>query len=184
VDWVDDPDSRVDIATTALRDLRGIARLGWSLLRHEVPVSEVRESLGRVGATATSGRIGTQVALFASIGVASTLAYGLLYVLLRGELGAQPANAVALVLTAIVNTAANRRFTFGVRGRDNLGRHHTQGLAIFAAGLALTSGSLWLLDALALGTGRAVEVLVLTAANLTVTVLRFVLMRLWVFARR
>jgi glycosyltransferase involved in cell wall biosynthesis len=28
VDWVDDPDSRVDIARTALADLRGIARLG------------------------------------------------------------------------------------------------------------------------------------------------------------
>ena len=27
VDWVDDPDSRVDIVRTALEDLRGIARL-------------------------------------------------------------------------------------------------------------------------------------------------------------
>ena len=27
VDWVDDPDSRVDIVRTALDDLRGIARL-------------------------------------------------------------------------------------------------------------------------------------------------------------
>jgi glycosyltransferase involved in cell wall biosynthesis len=30
VDWVDDPDSRVDIARTAARDLRGIWRLIWS----------------------------------------------------------------------------------------------------------------------------------------------------------
>ena len=28
VDWVDDPDSRVDIVSTALADLRGVARLG------------------------------------------------------------------------------------------------------------------------------------------------------------
>ena len=27
VDWVDDPDSRVDIVRTALDDLRGVARL-------------------------------------------------------------------------------------------------------------------------------------------------------------
>jgi hypothetical protein len=27
VDWVDDPDSRVDIVPTAIEDLRGIARL-------------------------------------------------------------------------------------------------------------------------------------------------------------
>jgi glycosyltransferase involved in cell wall biosynthesis len=29
VDWVDDPDSRVDIAATVLADLRGVARLMW-----------------------------------------------------------------------------------------------------------------------------------------------------------
>ena len=33
VDWVDDPDSRVDIVRTALEDLRGIARLGGELSR-------------------------------------------------------------------------------------------------------------------------------------------------------
>ena len=31
VDWIDDPDSRVDIAATALADLRGIARVGSGL---------------------------------------------------------------------------------------------------------------------------------------------------------
>ncbi len=31
VDWVDDPDSRVDVLATALADLRGIARLGRAL---------------------------------------------------------------------------------------------------------------------------------------------------------
>ncbi len=29
VDWVDDPDSRVDVMGTALADLRGVARLAW-----------------------------------------------------------------------------------------------------------------------------------------------------------
>jgi hypothetical protein len=33
VDWVDDPDSRVEIVRTAFDDLRGIARLAWSFLR-------------------------------------------------------------------------------------------------------------------------------------------------------
>ena len=33
VDWIDDPDSRVDILATALDDLRGIARLGRGLMR-------------------------------------------------------------------------------------------------------------------------------------------------------
>jgi glycosyltransferase involved in cell wall biosynthesis len=33
VDWVDDPDSRVEIVPTAIEDLRGIARLSWRLAR-------------------------------------------------------------------------------------------------------------------------------------------------------
>ena len=70
--------------------------------------------------------------VFALIGIASTLAYALLYVLLRGNLGAQEANAVALAVTAIANTAANRRFTFGFRGSAGALRHQVQGLLVFA----------------------------------------------------
>ena len=93
------------------------------------------------------------------------------------------ANFTALLVTAVVNTAANRRFTFGVRGPRDAVRHQVQGLLIFLTGLAVTSGSLALLHAT--GTpSRGVEIVVLTAANLAVTVLRFVAMRLWVFVGR
>ena len=37
------------------------------------------------------------------------------------------ANAVALVATAVANTAANRRFTFGVQGRAGLTGDHIGG---------------------------------------------------------
>ena len=47
VDWVDDPDSRVDIRATALADLRGIARLARALSRGDVPVPELRAAAGR-----------------------------------------------------------------------------------------------------------------------------------------
>jgi glycosyltransferase involved in cell wall biosynthesis len=47
VDWVDDPDSRVDVWRTALEDLRGIGRLGWALLRGRMPLTEMAERLGR-----------------------------------------------------------------------------------------------------------------------------------------
>src|ERR1700760_1120535 len=53
VDWVDDPDSRVDIVRTAVEDLRGIARLGGELSR------------------------------FSLVGVASTTLYLLLFLALR-----------------------------------------------------------------------------------------------------
>ena len=49
------------------------------------------------------------------------------------------------------------------------------------AGLATTSGALYLLHQLASAPHPAVEVLVLTAANLLVTLMRFVAMRVWIF---
>jgi hypothetical protein len=55
------------------------------------------------------------------------------------------------------------------------------GLIVFGLGLALTSGSLGLLGAAAPGAGHLVEVGVLVLANLAATVLRFLLLRGWVF---
>ena len=45
VDWVEDPDSRVDILRTARDDLRGVARLGWALVRGRPPLAEVTARL-------------------------------------------------------------------------------------------------------------------------------------------
>lgn len=160
VDWVDDPDSRVDIVSTAVADLKGIARLGL----------------------APAGIV-SQLVRFATIGVASTVAYLLLYLLLRGVLSAQWANALALVTTAVLNTAANRRLTFGVSGPAGRLRHQAQGLVVFGIGLAMTSGSLALLQGLAPDASRLLEVSVLVAANVAATVVRFLLFRSWMFRR-
>jgi putative flippase GtrA len=185
VDWVDDPDSRVDIASTALADLRGVARLGRALVRGDLPLHELRAAAGR-GALDPPGvphRLTAQAVRFAAIGVVSTLAYLLLFVLARPSMGAQAANLVALLVTAVGNTAANRRITFGVRGRPGAGRHQLQGLVVFALGLALTSGALLLLAHVAAHPARLLELSVLVVANLLATALRFVLLREWVFAR-
>nr|MDT0663662.1 GtrA family protein [Micromonospora sp. DSM 115978] len=122
-----------------------------------------------------------QLVRFASVGLASTLAYLVLFVLLRTVTGAQAANLVALLVTAVGNTAANRRMTFGVTGRVGAGRHHLQGLLVFALGLALTSGSLALLHVATNTPHPGLELAVLVTANAVATVLRFVLMRAWVF---
>src|SRR6266699_2660590 len=61
---------------------------------------------------------GSRVLRFVAIGIVSTLAYALLYLVLRDWLASGAANALALATTAVGNTAANRRLTFGVRGRD------------------------------------------------------------------
>jgi putative flippase GtrA len=87
-----------------------------------------------------------------------------------------------LLITALANTAANRRFTFEVAGRDGAVRHHLHGLALFAAGLALSSGALTALHLADPTPSPALEIGVLVLANAVTTALRFVAMRWWVFA--
>jgi putative flippase GtrA len=161
VDWVDDPDSRVDIVPTAIEDLKGVARLAFA----------------------------TPVARFAAVGLASTIAYALLFLALReGGLGAGVANALALAITAVANTAANRRLTFGIRTpptRRGLLRQHAAGATVYAITLGLTAGALGVLHAVSgrdPGPSRAMELSVLIAASLVATVTRYVALKTWVFA--
>jgi glycosyltransferase involved in cell wall biosynthesis/putative flippase GtrA len=184
VDWVDDPDSRVDVAATVRADLAGLRRLGWSLLAGRVPIAQVRATLGRAREGDDAGGFVGQVIMFAMIGALSTLAYAVLFVAFRGVTSAMLANLGALLLTAVANTATNRRLTFGVAGRYRAVRHQLQGLLVFGVGLAVTSGSLVTLHALVARPSALVEVVVLTIANLVVTVGRFVAMREWIFHRR
>ena len=152
VDWVEDTDSRVDVVRTALDDLRGMARVA----RRQLPS-------------------------FAAIGVVSTLAYLGLFWLLRPVMDAVAANALALLVTAVANTAANRRFTFGVTGRHRRLRQHVEGLVVFGLGLAMTTGALGLLERATDHPGRGAELAALVAANAAATLARFVLLRSWVF---
>ena len=186
VDWIDDLDSRVDIVGTALADLRGMARLGAGFARGTIQVPQLRgPSLAalRGAEPATSSSLPWQIARFAVIGAGSTLAYLGLYLLLRGSMPAQAANLISLLLTAVANTAANRRLTFGISGRPNAARHQFKGLLTFGIGLALTAGSLAVLDANSPHPGRGAEIAVLLGANLVAAALRFALYRTWVFGR-
>jgi putative flippase GtrA len=183
VDWKDDPDSRVDLVATAMADVRGIARMTRSFVTGALPLAKLRQQLGRAPLTTPAGLPG-QLARFVAVGVASTLAYLLLFLGLRPMVPAQAANLVALLVTAVANTAANRRLTFGVTGRRHAARHHLQGLFVFGLALALTSGSLATLHALNRSPPTALEVAVLVVANLGGTLLRFVLLRYWLVHRR
>ncbi len=187
VDWVDDPDSRVDIIATATADLLGVGRLLRGLTTGSIPLGQLRAQLGRapleLQEDGVPAGLPRQLVRFAAIGVASTLAYVLLFALFRMGSGAQLANLLALAVTAVANTAANRRLTFGVRGAGHA-RHQLQGLVVFALGLALTSGSLAALHATTATPARGLELSVLVAANLAATVLRFLMLRIWVFGHR
>ena len=179
VDWVDDLDSRVDIIATALADLRGMARLGVGLARGTIQVPQLRGPVRAGGRHARD--LPLQIARFTVIGVASTIAYVVLFLLLREVMSAQVANLVSLGVTAVANTAANRRLTFGISGRVNAARHQVKGLIAFGIGLALTSGALAALAPT--HPGRITEVSVLIAANLAATVIKFLLYRHWVFGK-
>jgi len=186
VDWTDDPDTRVDIVPTAVADLKGIARLRRALAAGKLPLATMGGRLEDDARAAAPGResLLRQLLSFGLIGVASTLAYAVLYLVLRAAMPAQAANALSLLLTAVANTAANRRLTFGVRGAGGRLRVQSQGLVVFALGLAVTSGGLFLLRRYDPAANHAVELAVLIAASVVATLLRFVMFRAWIFPRR
>ena len=118
-----------------------------------------------------------QLVSFAVIGAASTLAYIPLYAWLRQAAPAGIANALALLITAVGNTAANRWLTFGICGNEGLARHHAAGLAALGAALVITTASLLALNAIDPGHGRLSELAVLVAANTVATLVRFLFLR-------
>ncbi|MFJ6907955.1 glycosyltransferase [Streptomyces griseoluteus] len=188
VDWVDDPDSTVRIVRTATDDLKGVWRVGRALTTGSLPLDRLARPFGddprdREITDVPKG-LARQLVGFCVVGGLSTLFYLLLYSVFRQFGGSQAANALALLLSALANTAANRRLTFGVRGRGGAVRHQAQGLVVFAIGLVLTSGSLAALNAATAGPAHSTEIAVLVVANLAATVLRFLLFRAWVFPDR
>ena len=166
VDWTDDPDSRVDIVATAIEDLRGVWRL----------------ATGRP--TDAPLRLSTQLVRFAAVGAASTLAYAVLFWALREVLPAAASNVIALAATAVANTSANRRLTFGIRGRERLLGDHAGGLLALAAALVFTNGAIVAIGLFAPGASRVAEIAVLTAANAIATGVRFLVLRTVLFHMR
>ena len=166
VDWLDDPDSRVDIVATAIEDLRGVWRL----------------ATGRPADAPLW--LSTQLVRFAAVGAASTLAYAVLFWALREVLPAAASNVIALAATAVANTAANRRLTFGIRGRERLLGDHAGGLLALAAALVFTNGAIVAIGLFAPGASRVAEIAVLTAANAIATGVRFLVLRTVLFHMR
>jgi len=143
----------------------------------------------RVGAGLVTGAwarwrpVLVQLVVFASVGAALNVLYGLLYVVFREQLSPQPANALALILSTIAGTFGHRYVTFGVRGTARTVQHQVLGLALLGFSLAVTAGSLWLLDATVAEPSRRQEVAVLIAANLGTGLVRFFIFRVAMVGR-
>ena len=103
VDWIDDADTRVHIASTAKEDLKGV----WRLARNRlvaVDLARPREP--------TAFERHREMSRYTSVGVLSTIAYLVLFLLLRDPLGTFFANLVAAAVTAVINTLAHTSYTF------------------------------------------------------------------------
>jgi glycosyltransferase involved in cell wall biosynthesis len=170
VDWVDDPDSRVQIVSTALDDLRGVRRLLF------------RRSTGT--RPAGSNEVpADQLMRFAGVGVISTLGYLFLFVAWRPMLGTLGANAVAMAIATLFNTAVHRELSHGSDGVVRRGRMVLIALSLYVISLALTTGAL-LLAGMVTSDSLVTELIAITVANAVAAIFRFSVLRTWVFRSR
>ncbi len=167
VDWVDDPDSRVDIVTTAAGDLRGI----WRMLVHR-PGGVPRGRSKEVAAD--------ELLRFAGVGAVSTLGYLLLYMAWRPLAGPFGANAAAMAIATLFNTAAHRELSCWVDGRARRSRLFAVAGALYAVSLVLTTLGLLLAEWIA-PSALLVQLVALTVANLAAAGARFGVLRAWIF---
>ncbi|GAB2748596.1 glycosyltransferase [Salinifilum aidingensis] len=189
VEWVEDLDSRVEVARTAFDDVKGLLRVARAKAggTARVPGLPARGAPEPAHPRAVLAERSTgllwQVFSFGVIGVVSTAITAAAYAVLRAWWPPLLANFAALVATALWNTEANRRYTFLRRSAPS-GRAHLQGLVVFALHFLVTSGALLLLRGFAPDAPRVLEVLVVVVSSVLGTGLRFVLLRSWVFASK
>ena len=166
VDWVDDPDSRVHVTSTAIEDLKGTARIAR---RFATGHGEVE--LGPLARPTVDDDFGRSVAVFGLVGAVSTAVSLVLFLLLRPSLGATAAVIIALGATAVGNSWAHRRFSFGRRGRTGLVRHVVASAALAVSGIVASVAILSVVSAA--GASLALELAALALVWGPVTLLRF-----------
>ncbi len=167
VDWVDDPDSRVQIVSTAADDLRGVWRM---LVRRPKGLRRVRSN--EVAAD--------QLLRFAGVGVVSTLGYLFLFIAWRPLLGAFGANAVAMAIATLFNTAVHRELSRSTDGQARRGRLFAVAGGLYLVSLGLTSLGLLVAQWVA-PSALLAELVALAVANVLAAVFRFAVLRAWIF---
>ena len=173
VDWIDDPDSRVDVRSTALADLRGVRRMAWRFFRGRASVD-----LGEHERQPLADDFGRQTVTYASIGLVSTAVSLVIFLLLRDEIGAVWANVVGFTATAIGNNWANRRWTFHRRSDEDRRWRLATTFTVFAVSLLVTSLALAAVDG-----NPTAELVVLAITWTAAAIFRFVVLRQWVYRR-
>jgi glycosyltransferase involved in cell wall biosynthesis len=167
VDWVDDPDSRVHIVSTAADDLHGV----WRMLVHR------RKGVRPVRSNDVPS---DQLLRFGGVGVLSTLGYLFLFVAWRPLLGAFAANAVAMALATLFNTAVHRELSHNADGLARRGRMAIVAGALYLISLVCTTAALLIVQWVAAGS-LVWELVAITVANAVAAVFRFSVLRAWIF---
>jgi glycosyltransferase involved in cell wall biosynthesis len=167
VDWVDDPDSRVKIVSTAANDLRGVWRM---LVRRPRGLRRMR----------TNEVAADQLLRFAGVGVVSTLGYLFLFVAWRPLVGPIGANAVAMAIATLFNTAVHRELSHTADGQARRGRLYAVAGGLYAVSFAFTTLGL-LVAQLVVPGALLPELVAITLANLVAAVFRFAVLRAWIF---
>ncbi|MGJ3188612.1 GtrA family protein [Paenarthrobacter nitroguajacolicus] len=124
-----------------------------------------------------------QLLRFTGVGVVCTASSLAIYALLRPWIDPQLANAVALILTSLMNTALNRRLTFKITGRKKRAQDHLSGVIVIGIALIITGGSLGVLHLFRPDATVAEELWTTTLSGFVATAVRFTLLRHWIFRR-
>jgi putative flippase GtrA len=124
--------------------------------------------------------LAVQLARYAVIGGGATALNAALFLLVRPWLDAVPANLVALVLTTAVSTEANRRFAFGGARAHRL-REWVQDVGTVAFYATYTSTVLIGLEWILVRPTPAEEATAVALASVAGGLLRFAVLRFWVF---
>ena len=127
--------------------------------------------------------LAAQLRGFAAVAVICTVISITIFASLRPLIGTQWSNAVSLVLCSVLNTALNRRMSFGIRGGHLWWRDQRRGLGVMLLALVMTSGSLWLLHKAMPDPHVALELIVIVLGNVASALTRFLLLRYWIFRR-
>src|SRR5262249_27905301 len=143
VDWIEDVDSKVAVARTAMGNLRGLARTANAIAGGAAELGlPPRPALRPAHPAAAVRAEGRRAPLppVAPIRAAATVAHAAAYYLLRAWWQPEWANLAALLLTCFANTEANRRWAFryrtGPRGRRGV---HARAALVFVVTYLITS---------------------------------------------
>jgi hypothetical protein len=98
-------------------------------------------------------------------------------------LGAFGANAVAMAIATLFNTAVHRELSHGGDGFLRRGRMILVVLSLYAISLALTTGALFIAG-LARPGALLPELVAISVANAVAAIFRFSVLRSWVFRTR